>query len=291
MGDPNRHHAESAVTIGSLFSGVGGLELGLEWAGLGPTIWQAERDPFCRKVLRERWPGVKCFGSVQEVRRERAARPFLLCGGFPCQPVSYAGRGLGERDERWLWPECARVARELEPEWCVFENVRGLLHRGLAAVLSDLADCGFDAEWFDLSAGDLGESHRRSRIWIVAHRSGDRLDRFRSEIERAVADAREARGLADAERRGVQLLGDAGFAADTSREARDEGECDTGIAAACDRREALANADAKRPVAIASARVHEQGQRRHDAARRNRSMGPPPPVVTEVIGRAIAQSE
>lgn len=154
-------------TILSLFSGIGLLEHGLEQAGLGRVVGQAEIDPYCRAVLAKHWPSVRRFNDVREVTRE-AGRVDVVCGGFPCQPWSLAGRGLGERDERHLWPEFARIIRELEPSIVVGENVPGLRRRGLRGVLADLAALGFDAEWTHFRASDLGAPHERNRIWIVA---------------------------------------------------------------------------------------------------------------------------
>lgn len=154
--------------IGSLFSGIGGLELGLERAGLGPVAWQAEREPYCRDVLARHWPAAKRFSDVREVTRESADRVRVLCGGFPCQPVSMSGKRQGKADERWLWPEYARVIAELEPAIVVAENVPGLRTLGLRDVLGDLAALGFDAEWACSSAFDLGAPHLRRRIYIAA---------------------------------------------------------------------------------------------------------------------------
>ena len=176
------------MRIGSLFSGVGGLELGLEAVGLGDVAWQAERDPFCRSVLRRHWPSVKRYNDVREVRRGQAEAVDLICGGFPCQPVSVAGHGLGADDERWLWPECLRITAELEPQWCVWENVPMLRQRGLCGVLADVAALGLNAEWFPLRASDAGAPHRRERLFIVTHRDGSRLDRFRRAINGAHAE-------------------------------------------------------------------------------------------------------
>lgn len=165
------------MTIGSLFSGIGGLELGLERAGLGPVMWQAERDPYCLAVLRRHWPDARRFSDVREVGGE-AARVDVVCGGFPCQPVSLAGRRLAQLDERWLWPEFARVIRAVEPRVVVIENVPGLRTAGLRDVLADLADLGFDAEWSCVAAGEdprrthgwphAGAPHERRRIFLVA---------------------------------------------------------------------------------------------------------------------------
>lgn len=156
------------ATIGSLFSGIGGLELGLERAGLGPVLWQAEIDPYCRAVLARHWPRARRFERVQEVTGESAARVGVVCGGFPCQPVSTAGDRRGADDERWLWPEYARIVAELRPAIVVAENVLGLRTLGLRSVLGDLADLGFDAEWACLSAADVGAPHLRRRLFLAA---------------------------------------------------------------------------------------------------------------------------
>lgn len=156
------------MTIGSLFSGIGGLELGLERAGLGPVLWQAERDAFCRAVLAKHWPDAHRFSDVREVTSAAAARVDVLCGGFPCQPVSVAGKRLAQDDPRWLWPEFARIAAELRPRAIVVENVPGLRTAGLRDVLADLAALGFDAEWTHLGAGEVGAPHLRDRLFLVA---------------------------------------------------------------------------------------------------------------------------
>ena len=165
------------MTIGSLLSGIGGLELGLERAGLGPVMWQAEWDPYCRAVLRRHWPGASRFADVREVT-SGAARVDVVCGGFPCQPVSVAGQRLAQADERWLWPEFARIIRDVEPRAVVVENVPGLRTAGLRDVLADLADLGFDAEWTCVAAGEdprrthgwphAGAPHERRRLFLVA---------------------------------------------------------------------------------------------------------------------------
>jgi DNA (cytosine-5)-methyltransferase 1 len=156
-------------TIGSLFSGIGGLELGLERAGLGRVAWQCEIDPFCRSVLAKHWPDATRYEDVRKVGRATATRASILCGGFPCQDVSLAGLGAGLAGARsGLWFEYARIIAELAPSIVVIENVLGLRTRGLRRVLADLSELGFDAEWCDLWAWDVGAPHRRARIFIVA---------------------------------------------------------------------------------------------------------------------------
>ena len=160
------------LTIGSLFSGIGGLELGLEWAGLGPVVWQVEQDPFCQKVLERHWPGVERFDDVRTVGAE-LPRVDLICGGFPCQDVSFQGEGAGIDGPRsGLWGSFARIVRDLRPRFVVVENVRALRWRGLEKVLGDLARLGYDAEWDSLTACAMGAPHMRERVFIVAHAQG-----------------------------------------------------------------------------------------------------------------------
>jgi hypothetical protein len=130
-----------SLRIGSLFSGVGGLELGLERAGLGHVVWQVEKDAHCRAVLARHWPDVERHEDVREFRAA-AGSVDLICGGFPCQPWSVAGKRRGADDERHLWPEFARIIEEARPAWVVGENVPGLRTRGLRGVLADLARLG-----------------------------------------------------------------------------------------------------------------------------------------------------
>lgn len=158
------------LLFGSLFAGIGGLELGLEWSGIGRTVWQVESDPWCRSVLARHWPDAERYDDVCTVGAANLARVDLICGGFPCQDVSYAGsRGGLDSDRSGLWTEYARIVRELRPEWVVVENVPGLLTLGFGRVLGDLAEAGFDAWWFCLRASDVGAPHRRERLFVVAH--------------------------------------------------------------------------------------------------------------------------
>jgi DNA (cytosine-5)-methyltransferase 1 len=156
------------LTIGSLFTGIGGLDLGFERAGLGPVLWQVEKDPFCRRVLARHWPEAQRFDDVHSVGADQLVRPLIICGGFPCQPVSVAGKRRAQADERWLWPEFARIVAEVRPAIVVAENVPGLRTAGLRDVLADLARLGFDAEWSSLSAAEVGAPHGRERLFLVA---------------------------------------------------------------------------------------------------------------------------
>jgi DNA (cytosine-5)-methyltransferase 1 len=155
-------------TFLSLFSGIGGLDLGLERAGWG-CVGQVEIDPFCQRVLARHWPDVPRWGDIREVDPDDLPRADLIAGGFPCQPVSSAGKRLAQDDPRWLWPQAARLVRHLRPRWLLLENVSGLLVRGMGDVLDELAASGYDAEWDCIPASAVGAPHRRDRVWIVAY--------------------------------------------------------------------------------------------------------------------------
>lgn len=156
----------------SLFSGVGGFDLGMERAGI-ETILQVEIDKFCRGVLDKNWPSVRKMADVRAVTAADCAGAGIIYGGFPCQPVADQGERRVERDSRWLWPEFFRLVCGVRPEYIVIENVPGLLKRGGHQVLSDLAESGYDAEWTTLTARAFGAPHHRERLFIVAYPSGD----------------------------------------------------------------------------------------------------------------------
>ena len=191
-----------AITIGSLFSGIGGLELGMECAlrdgGFSvETTWQCEADAWCRGILARHWPAAARYTDVRGVGAD-APRVDILCGGFPCQDVSYAGKGAGLAGERsGLWFEFARVVRDLRPRVVVVENVAALAARGLDAVLGSLSEAGYDAIWFDVRASDVGAPHRRERLFIVAwkrdvgHSAGAHRS-WRSSKTRSTRDAGRA---------------------------------------------------------------------------------------------------
>ena len=163
-----------SLTIGSLFSGIGGLELGLERAGLGPVVWQVEKDDYARRVLAKHWPDATRYEDVRNVGGANLVPVDVICGGFPCQDVSYAGDGAGLDGERsGLWFEFARIIRELRPRYVAIENVAALLTRGLDVVLGELARLGYDAEWSVVSACSVGAPHVRRRLFVVAYPNGE----------------------------------------------------------------------------------------------------------------------
>lgn len=182
------------LTIGSLFSGIGGLELGLEMAGFGPVCWQVEKDPFRQIVLAKHWPNAERFADVCTVGAGNLVRVGIVCGGFPCQDVSGAGKGAGLAGERsGLWREFARVVGEIRPGWVVVENVKSGAGRWLDAVARELEELGYAALPVPVSARDVGAPHIRERLFIVA-RAAD-VDRLR-ELQPQGGEP-EQRGRAD----------------------------------------------------------------------------------------------
>ena len=164
-----------ALTVGSLFSGIGGFDLGLERAGLR-ILWQCESNPFCREVLAKHWPAVPCYQDARELPSD-VARVDLICGGYPCQPFSAAGLRGGTADDRYLWPAFARAIRVLRPRYALMENVAGHLSLGFDRTLADLAALGYDTEWTCIPAAAVGAPHIRNRVFVMAHANGRRLPR------------------------------------------------------------------------------------------------------------------
>lgn len=168
----------SDVTVGSLFSGIGGIELGLEMAGGFKTRWFVERDSYASAVLNKHWPGTPVYADITAVDWAGVEPVDMLTGGFPCQDISNAGKRKGITGERsGLWKEYLRAIRSLRPRIILVENVSALTNRGLDVVLGDLSEAGYDAEWFNLRASDVGAPHRRERLFIVAYLSDDMQQR------------------------------------------------------------------------------------------------------------------
>ncbi len=171
------------MTFGSLFAGIGGIDLGLERAGL-KCEWQVEHDPYALQVLEKHWPAVPRYRDVRYFlgskrwRRVRSAWSVdCIAGGFPCQDISNAGKREGIGGARsGLWSEFSRIVRLLQPRYVLVENVPALTIRGLGVVLGDLASLGFDAEWGCIPAAAMGAPHPRWRLFIVADRRPGPLD-------------------------------------------------------------------------------------------------------------------
>jgi DNA (cytosine-5)-methyltransferase 1 len=199
------------LTVGSLFAGIGGIELGLERTGGFETKWQVEIEDYANRVLERHWPNARRWRDIKTFppdadatagrRREKQRQSWnwqpalssedwhvdLICGGFPCQDISYAGKGSGLAGERsGLFYEAARVIRTLGPRYVLLENVAALLTRGLGDVLGTLASLGYDCWWNCIQAADVGAPHIRDRIFIigVAHAQRDGRNARRAKCER-----------------------------------------------------------------------------------------------------------
>jgi len=167
------------MRVGSLFAGIGGIDLGLERAGM-TTVWQVEIDPFCRKVLERHFPHATRYEDVRHVGAHNLPPVDLIAGGFPCQDISqnasgWTRPGVSSGDRSGLWREFARVISETRPGFVVLENVEAIRYagRGLDCVLGDLAALGYDAEWDVFPASSFGAPHKRPRLWLVAYPNGD----------------------------------------------------------------------------------------------------------------------
>ena len=158
----------------SLFSGIGGLDLAAEWAGI-ETVGQCEWAEYPTKVLEKHWPDVPRWKDIKtltgESFYERTGRRTvdIISGGFPCQPFSVAGKRRGKEDDRYLWPEMVRTIKELRPTWIVGENVAGIVRMALPDILSELETCGYRTRTFLIPACAVGARHRRYRVAIVGY--------------------------------------------------------------------------------------------------------------------------
>jgi len=154
-------------TILDLFSGIGGFSLGLERTGGFKTVAFCEIDPFCRKVLAKHWPTTKIYTDTREVKNVAAD---VVCGGFPCQDISRAGKMRGlDGEQSGLWFEMCRIIGETKPQFVLAENVARLCADGLAEVLNSLAALGYDAEWHCIPGHAVGSPQVRDRCYIVAY--------------------------------------------------------------------------------------------------------------------------
>ena len=168
------------MTFGSLFTGIGGLDLGLERAGMS-CRWQVEIDPYARRVLERHWPSVQRWDDVRTFPPPGwDGQVDLICGGFPCQDISDAGSRSGINGERsGLWSEFFRIVCLVRPRYVLVENVAALSRRGLGRVLGDLAFLGCDAEWGVLSSCRMGAPHTRERMFVISYPSGKRWNKGR----------------------------------------------------------------------------------------------------------------
>jgi DNA (cytosine-5)-methyltransferase 1 len=172
------------LRIGSLCTGIGGLDLAVEAVLGGRLCWYAETDPHARKVLTARWPEVVNLGDIRTVDWAGVAPVDIVTAGFPCQDISNAGKRAGITGRHSsVWTAVTAAVRALLPPLVFVENVAALLRRGLDVVHADLAASGYDTRWVCLRACDVGAAHRRDRLFLLAARDG-----FDNAVQTGAAD-------------------------------------------------------------------------------------------------------
>ena len=164
------------LKVTSLFSGIGGIDLGLEATGYYKTTLFSEIDPFCQKILKKHWPNVPIIPDVRDINGKEIETDVLV-GGFPCQPFSVAGKRKGKEDERHLWPEMFRIIKEARPSIVIGENVPGIINTQMALgqCVSDLESEGYKVQPVVLPACSVNAPHRRYRVFIIAMVDTDNL--------------------------------------------------------------------------------------------------------------------
>ncbi len=226
-----------------LFSGIGGFALAARWAGI-KTVQFVEIDPFCQKVLNKNFPGVPIHDDIKTFKYNGAS-PFILTGGFPCQPFSCAGKRRGKEDDRYLWPEMLRIIQETNPAWVIGENVAGFINLGIDDCITDLERTGYSVQPIIIPACAVDAPHRRDRVWIVGHA---RL--FGQKEDVADNGSRHTQqGDAPAQRSGERLT--AGGKTGSSRAVGGQGVCEspqgTGRGASGHLQEDVADTNRERP--------------------------------------------
>jgi len=186
------------LSVTSLFSGIGGIDLGLEMTGHFKTKLFSEIDPFCQKVLKKHWPDVPIIPDVRDVDGTKYQTDVLV-GGFPCQPFSVAGKRKGKDDQRHLWPEMFRVIKEAKPSIVIGENVQGIINTQMAlgSCVVDLESEGYKVQPVVLPACSVNAPHRRYRVFILAvanTKSFSRNDRENRNYSKEKQEERNVRG-------------------------------------------------------------------------------------------------
>ena len=161
--------SKNKLKVLDLFAGIGGFTLGFHLAGIETTMF-CEIDKDAQKVLEKNFPGIPIHGDIRTLKYH-VSQFDIICGGFPCQDISFAGKreGIINGERSSLWKEYARIIDEVKPKYVVIENVEYLRKNGLGVVLGDLSKMGFDAEWHDIPATTVGLPHQRERLFIIAH--------------------------------------------------------------------------------------------------------------------------
>ena len=177
-----------------LFSGIGGFALACRWAGI-ETIAFCEIEKYAQRVLRKNFPGIRIFEDVRQFPATEFRKPFLLTGGYPCQPFSQAGKRRGAEDDRHLWPSMFGIIRTSRPTWVLAENVAGHVTLGLDEVLADLESEGYAVQPLIVPACAVDAPHRRDRVWILGNATsklGDECGEYRETSRRQISESRNA---------------------------------------------------------------------------------------------------
>lgn len=183
-----------------LFSGIGGFSLGLERTGGFETVAFCEIDPFCQKVLKKHWPDTPIYNDVRNLEYDGPVD--VICGGYPCQPFSTAGRRKGKEDDRHLWPAMFDLIQKYRPAWVIGENVAGHVSMGLDDVLIDLAGADYSARPFVIPACAVDAPHRRNRVWVIANTRHAGIHQ-RGQLRDAYETCKESRGMGPDDQSGI----------------------------------------------------------------------------------------
>lgn len=165
-----------------LFSGIGGFALACRMVGGIQTVAFCEREPYCQRVLAKHWPDVPICNDIHDLKGTEYGTIELITGGYPCQPFSLAGKRKGAGDDRHLWPELRRIVETARPSWVLCENVVGHVTLGLDVVLSDLDSIGYSCGAVVIPACAVDARHRRDRVWIMANRQREGLERYAGDV-------------------------------------------------------------------------------------------------------------
>jgi len=242
----------STLRLLDLFSGIGGFSYAAErLVGGYKTVAFVEREPFCQSVLRKHWPTVSIHDDICKFQPERHSAD-VVCGGFPCQDISLAGKqaGIKQGTRSGLFYQLMRVVRMVEPQYVVLENVAAILGNGLDTVLGELAEAGFDAEWACIPASAVGACHQRDRWWLVAYANHSGSQGQRAEYE--LSESRRQGAIAWSRRDAVLNREWRGY---LSKPVLCRG--DDGLSGRVDRLKALGNAVVPQAAAIPLQRVIE----------------------------------
>lgn len=184
-----------------LFSGIGGFSLGLERTGGFKTVGFCESEEYPRKMLKKHWPDVPIFEDVRKLHAANFPETVdLICGGFPCQPYSFAGKRRGKEDDRHLWPEMFRLIQEAKPSWVIGENVIGFKNLGLEGCLDDLESAGYQTQVFDIPAYACDLQTLERHLWIISASDGLRFKRGKSCKNQNFRDAWKFQGADQGEK-------------------------------------------------------------------------------------------